>query len=826
MALAAAPLPAATEKYRLIWRDDPSTTMTVGWNQVGGSNPTVHYDTVDHGTDPGSYASSRSPDRSVSYRGMSNQFARLAGLQADTVYYFVIADSNSTSQRFSFRTAPDTPQPFTFIAGGDSRNNRGPRQNANLMVSKLRPLFVAFGGDFIDTDTSSQWQEWFNDWQLSISPDGRMTPVVAARGNHEFSNSSIVNLFDVPQSSVYYALTFGGNLLRSYTLNSEIVEGGSQASWLDGDLAANSGVTWKMAQYHKPMRPHTSGKSEGTGEYGAWASIFFNRGMDLVVECDSHLVKRTYPVQPDTGGGSDEGFIRNDAAGTLYIGEGGWGAPLRSANDNKNWTMASGSMNQVQWVEVSPAAMQVRTIRTGNAALVGEATDSDPFTPPANLDLWRPATGDTITLPYTAPASSSPTCSAGPDRTVLPAELASLDGTVSDDGPLANVSASWSLISGPGEVYFYTPDAVDTTADFGALGEYVLRLTVDDGDHTAFDDVCVTVTEGSAEEVRIASGNDDGEEDNANGAMSLTSTDLELVHDTAGAGKVQTVGMRFLPGVPQGAAITNAWIQFTTDETSTGAANLTFRGQAADDAPAFTTGDFNISSRPVTTASVAWNPPEWLVVPETGPAQRTPDLSPIVEEIISRPGWSAGNGMVIIATGSGQRVAESYNGSSSTAALLHVEYAVTVPPLTLWNFTNFTPAERADPSISGPSANPDLDPFVNIFEFGFNLDPRVGNPNVMDVRLVNDGGTDYPALAYPRRKNGTGTPGVDYSADGITYRVLTSEDLLTWSGGVSRVEFFSVTDDGNGVTETVEIRSENPAGSLDREFLRLEINSP
>jgi hypothetical protein len=61
-------------------------------------------------------------------------------------------------------------------------------------------------------------------------------------------------------------------------------------------------------------------------------------------------------------------------------------------------------------------------------------------------------------------------------------------------------------------------------------------------------------------------------------------------------------------------------------------------------------------------------------VGEAGPDQQTPDLAPVVQEIVSRQGWSAGNALVLIVTGSGKRVAESYNGVAAAAPLLHVEY--------------------------------------------------------------------------------------------------------------------------------------------------------
>ena len=31
-------------------------------------------------------------------------------------------------------------------------------------------------------DSNREWKEWLDDWQLTIGQDGRMTPIVPARG--------------------------------------------------------------------------------------------------------------------------------------------------------------------------------------------------------------------------------------------------------------------------------------------------------------------------------------------------------------------------------------------------------------------------------------------------------------------------------------------------------------------------------------------------------------------------------------------------------------------------------------------------------------------
>ena len=57
-----------------------------------------------------------------------------------------------------------------------------------------------------------------------------------------------------------------------------------------------------------------------------------------------------------------------------------------------------------------------------------------------------------------------------------------------------------------------------------------------------------------------------------------------------------------------------------------------------------------------------------------GVDQRTPDLSPIIQEIVNRPGWASGNGVALIVTGTGVRHGVSFERRAAQAALLHVEY--------------------------------------------------------------------------------------------------------------------------------------------------------
>jgi len=386
---------ATTDKYRLIWNSAPESSMTVAWCQKDGENARVHYGAANEKNKE--LPQSHGIDHETSYLKIENRFARLTGLKADTLYDFVIRDSNSESRRFSFRTAPEGAADFAFAAGGDSRNHRDARQRANRIVAKIRPLFVCFGGDMISKSTHDHWAAWLDDWQLTTGKDGRMVPIIAARGNHE-NKSDIHSFFDTPHADDYYAVGFGGDFLRIYTLNSNIVRGGDQGKWLADDLAHNQGTRWKIAHYHHPFRPHHAGKSEQDAQYKAWAQLFFKHGMNLAIECDSHVVKRTWPLRPSNEPGSQQGFIRDDARGTVFIGEGCWGAPLRRNNDDKSWTRASGSFNQVNWICVTPEKIFARSILADSVEGAGSINESEPFSLPEGMEIWQPETGEEVVL--------------------------------------------------------------------------------------------------------------------------------------------------------------------------------------------------------------------------------------------------------------------------------------------------------------------------------------------------------------------------------------------------------------------------------------------
>jgi hypothetical protein len=260
------------------------------------------------------------------------------------------------------------------------------------------------------------------------------------------------------------------------------------------------------------------------------------------------------------------------------------------------------------------------------------------------------------------------------DGSVLPV-FAVLDGSgSSDDSGIG--SYLWEQVSGPGLSVIEFAGEVVTSVSLPEVGDYTFRLTVTDDDSTtplsASDEVVVTVFDSTGLftfESSIATGSDDVEE-SGTGSVKFTSSDLELV---VSGSSTQTVGLRFTGvNVPRGATITDAWVQFRADEVKTGPVNLMIQGHATDNAEVFVRQSNNVSGRPGTVAAVGWVPVPWGVVGEAGLDQQTPNLASIVQELVLRPGWSSGNAIALIVTGSGTRTAESFEGGYPP--LLHIEY--------------------------------------------------------------------------------------------------------------------------------------------------------
>lgn len=114
------------------------------------------------------------------------------------------------------------------------------------------------------------------------------------------------------------------------------------------------------------------------------------------------------------------------------------------------------------------------------------------------------------------------------------------------------------------------------------------------------------------------------------------------------------VGMRFPEmNIPQGVTITSAYVDFMPAAVDSSLASFRFYGEDVSDSAALTSGIAELSSRTHTSNSVAWSGLDllgWDTVAQlvdgiVDPAaiKTSPDLSPIIQEIVNRGDWCGGN---------------------------------------------------------------------------------------------------------------------------------------------------------------------------------------
>lgn len=252
---------------------------------------------------------------------------------------------------------------------------------------------------------------------------------------------------------------------------------------------------------------------------------------------------------------------------------------------------------------------------------------------------------------------------------------------------------------------------------------------------------------------RISSDTDDVEE-GSNGQIDTNNRQLRIVYKPGAPAGNQTVGLRFRNvAVPTKdpnytITITKARIEFVVDATQNrNPINLKIVGEYVDNAPAFSTAKNDVSSRNKTgdTGVVWWTPPDWDT---RGVIKQTSDLSPIVQMIVDRPGWTINNAMVFIITqtgATGARYATSHDKNAGDAPQLFIEYIIEPKP-----FISLNKTEIGALTYEGIDANPDTFTIKNIGASGTVLDysisasttwlslsPQSGNLNRGQSRVID-----------------------------------------------------------------------------------------
>jgi hypothetical protein len=554
------------------------------------------------------------------------------------------------------------PAPWTgandphILATGDGPSNETvSNQLANRIAAVDPPLFL-FLGDIYETGTFAENLNHYGVSNIDHPGQGTLWGAVAdttqpTLGNHEKVN--IPAWMDYWHGHpVYTSWTWGGVLFLDLNSSQNMTATKPEYQFAKSVLTSPNAPACVVAIYHEPAV--TSNTTIASNESDMW-KLLADNGVDLVLNGHQHNMEQYKPLDRNfTAGTSGAHMVQ------LVAGSGGHG--LTGITN-----VPPGA--RIEWSKGKTAGLLDLTLngaRNGNTA-TGISWQ------------WQDVNGNDLhdgSVDCGSVGNHAPVVNAGPDQSIkLPAQ-ATMQGSVTDDGlpnPPATITNTWSQVSGPGTATFTDLHSLTTTVSFSAAGTYVLRLTGDDSALQASDDVTVTVLpEGVGTlTVPISAGSDDAEESSVDGSVALANPALKIVNR---AGVIQIVGLRFAGlSIPKGATIQSAYIQFQCRVQTTGAASLLIEGQAADNPGTFTKTTNNISSRSRTSADVTWVPAPWGTVGAQGSDQQTPGLTGVMQEIVNRTGWTSGNSMVFIVTGTGVRTAESFEGLF--APVLHVTFS-------------------------------------------------------------------------------------------------------------------------------------------------------
>jgi RHS repeat-associated protein len=176
-----------------------------------------------------------------------------------------------------------------------------------------------------------------------------------------------------------------------------------------------------------------------------------------------------------------------------------WASATRTVTDGVT-TILTGSA--IDDDSLNPALLNFEWTQAAGPAMA-------PFSSPTSASTWvrftqpgeysfRLAASDSLLTGYddmsvTVLVNQPPLVNAGPDQQVLLRHTLVLPGTMTDDGlPLGSPARlTWSLAAGPGPVSFSDPTSATPSVLFTEPGLYVLRLTADDGQASASDEILV-----------------------------------------------------------------------------------------------------------------------------------------------------------------------------------------------------------------------------------------------------------------------------------------------------------------------------------------------
>lgn len=367
---------------RVIWHEQPATSAVISWTSTTAKGDfLVRFGPQSATGKLNQYPSqvaAKVNDQFVITRSNEKEklkdvcyhHAVLTGLKPSTRYYFTVIDQGQASDEFSFITAPADDRDFSILFGGDSKGDGTAEKDIAGMIREFiekdeNIIALAHGGDYLNSgDSLEQWLGALDGLERYATSDNRLLPIIPTRGNHD-RGALFQQVFNFPggKRDSYYTTQLAP-AIALITLNTELSTAGDQRLWLDAELAkVRAKNRWVLAQYHRPAWPAVKKPSSALKDF---VPLFEQHDVDLVLEADGHVIKRTPPIR--------DGKV--DPTGVVYLGEGGLGVPQRKP-DVTRWYLKEPGMaaagHHIMKINFSPASIQTQFILLDGRRVLDEA---------------------------------------------------------------------------------------------------------------------------------------------------------------------------------------------------------------------------------------------------------------------------------------------------------------------------------------------------------------------------------------------------------------------------------------------------------------------
>ena len=353
-------------------------------------------------------------------------------------------DSETAMVSIAVESLPNTPP--TVDAG----------ENQTVFLSASSTPLATSGADIIldagqDNGANTTWEDTLGAWNLTI--DGSVT-FVADAGS---TLPGITSAYDFPGGVSGSGGAYGSSFNNGWDNEPVSIE-----LWFKPDSAGDDGQTNGQILFE------TGG---GTG-----LGIFYNDGT-IEVGHDSTEVISSVDVSSAISEFIQVVLTYDETNFILYV---------------NGQSAASGTRTDTDWSGSDGAGLGARgASNTGGRGNGDAGTESFE----GRIAIFRAYRNQVLTAPEVLANYYSITGGS--------TAVANLNGTVTDPDPVAPTT-QWSMVSGPGPVFFSNGTSITSTATFTTAGVYTLRLTADDTKSQVSDDVVITVNEAGGNSAPVA----------------------------------------------------------------------------------------------------------------------------------------------------------------------------------------------------------------------------------------------------------------------------------------------------------------------------------